>query len=107
MKAQTPSGGDSLAFGQAVDMSTRANSQHIGFVRLWQGTPDVRTCMVVDRGYIPNLRGIGANITTVRQFCEDNNILLLTPAKQGEASLSYDPVEHLFSWQENITDEVI
>ena len=43
MKAQTPSGGDSLAFGQAVDMSTRANSQHTGF-----------------------LRGIGANITTVR-----------------------------------------
>ena len=88
-------------------MSTRANSNDTGFVRLWRGTPDVGTCMVADRGYIPNLRGVGANITTVRQFCEDNNILLLTPAKQGEASLMYDAVEHLFAWQEDINDEVI
>jgi hypothetical protein len=62
--------------------------------------------MAGDRGYIANLRGIGRNITTVRQFCEDNDVLLLTPAKAGEASMTYDASTHTLYAQPDITDEV-
>jgi hypothetical protein len=108
MKSQTPSGGDAAAFGQQVEMSERTGQNHVGFVRLWRGTPEIGTCMVGDRGYIPPDRmTVGTNNRTVRDFCRENNVLFLTPAKEGEASMEYDAASHTFIWNEDATDEVM
>lgn len=86
-------------------MATRAGNDR-GFIRLWRGTPDIGCCMAADRGYIPNLRGVGGSVTTVKQFCEDNDVLLLTPAKEGEPSLEYNTETHRLLTRPDVTDEV-
>ena len=84
----TPRGGDGTSFGVQVTISRLQNLT--GFVTLLAGSPELGTCLVVDRGYvvIPHNVNIGDNPTFL-QFCEENDVLPLFRSNVGEQCFRY------------------
>ena len=85
-----------------------------GFTRLLRGTEadatsgreGVGVALTTDRGYIFVPRNLGGDNLVFTDYCEDNDILLVHPYKEGEGAFSYDPNTDTFVFDGNEGDEV-
>ena len=98
LKAQSPSGGDSLAVGEQITMTERLRLAG-GFTRLLQGTEadetagrqGVGVALTTDWGYIFVPNNMGGDNVVFTDYCRDNDILLVHPFKEGGAPSTTTP----------------
>ena len=113
MKAQSPTGGDGIAIGEQLTMEDRLQLRG-GFSRLLQGTQadpvsgtqGVGVALTTDRGYIYLPPNIAPDNVDFKQWCRDNNVLLVHPFQQGEGGFEYDPLTDILTYRQDIDDEV-
>ena len=113
LKAQSPSGGDSLAVGEQITMTERLGLAG-GFTRLLQGTEadatsgreGVGVALTTDRGYIFVPHNLGSDNVVFTDYCLDNDILLIHPFKEGEGAFHYNPNTNTFIFNLDEEDEV-
>ena len=113
MKAQPPSGGDGLAIGEQLTMEERLNLRG-GFTRVLRGTqPDPTTgrqgvgvALTTDRGYIFLPANLAPDNVDFKEWCRNNNVLLIHPFAEGEGGFRYDATSDTLIFDQDIDDEV-
>ena len=113
MKAQPPSGGDGLAIGEQLTMEEHLNLRG-GFTRVLRGTqPDPATgrqgvgvALTTDRGYIFLPANLAPDNVDFKEWCRENNVLLIHPFAQGEGGFRYDANSDTLIFDQDIEDEV-
>lgn len=89
----SPRGGDGVSIGVHLgqaERNARRTGVHTGFTKMMNGTSNIRTAMVFDKGYVYQPRvNTGSNPTLI-EYCHRNDILPLYRSETGGMAFVYN-----------------